>query len=334
MPTAARLRSLLRGKATRLCLALLLLVELGVARPDWLWRLVPRSGAGIVDVLETRVIARAEAPQIIVMGSSRVRDALSPRDLERALRLPTGAVLNLGLTSGTPFDAVTLYRRNRAKLRTARLLLVGLEDWYLNGAMAPTERDRRFADLSERWSDWDGELRLSLLLGYVWRTYDARDVIRETLQALARRRVRDVPLAPDGRLLWRADEPQTGPVDVDVLAELDGFFRDDRPGLGRRAQLARLIALAQADGLEVRLLRVPWRDAYLDARHTRHPAADARWRAWIDSLTPPPLGAERASAVGLLPTDFVDYGHLAGRGATLFASLIADQLRTSGWPAR
>ena len=49
-----------------------------------------------------------------------------------------------------------------------------------------------------------------------------------------------MPLAPDGRLLWRADEPQTGPVDVDVLAELDGFFRDDRPGLGRRAQLARL----------------------------------------------------------------------------------------------
>ena len=40
-------------------------------------------------------LARAEAPQIIVMGSSRVRDALSPRDLERALRLPTGAVLNL-----------------------------------------------------------------------------------------------------------------------------------------------------------------------------------------------------------------------------------------------
>ncbi|MEZ4474741.1 MAG: hypothetical protein R3F60_28925 [bacterium] len=330
MPTAARLRSLLRGKAARLCLAILLLVELGVARPDWLWKLVPRSGAGIIDVLEARVIAHADAPRIVVLGSSRVRDALSPRDLERALGLSTGAVLNLALTSGTPFDALTLYRRNRATLRKAKFLLVGVEDWYLNGAMVPTERDRRFATLAERWGDWDGELRLSLLLGFVWRTYDARDVIRETLQAVARRGVRDVPLGPDGRLRWRADDPQTGPVDVDVVTELDGFFREDRPGQGRVAQLDRLIALARADGVEVRLLRVPWRDAYLDARRTRHPAADARWRAYVDGLSPPALGAERASAIGLLPTDFVDYGHLAGRGATLFASLVADQVRAAG----
>jgi len=39
------------------------------------------------------------------------------------------------------------------------------------------------------------------------------------------------------------------------------------------------------------------------------------------------LSFDRASDLGLQPTDFLDYGHLSGRGARIFTRHLADQLR-------
>ncbi|MCA9537262.1 MAG: hypothetical protein KC620_00155, partial [Myxococcales bacterium] len=149
-----------RFAAPLLCLSLLAAFEIGVARDERIWSAAPRTASGVFAVLEAQVIEPAEAPQVVLLGSSRVRDAVPPRALEAALGLPRGAVLNLGLTSGTPLDALTLYRRHRDKLGRARVLLLGVEDWYLNGAMPPTDRERRFATWAERVGDYVGEVRL------------------------------------------------------------------------------------------------------------------------------------------------------------------------------
>ena len=124
----------LRPWGMLLALSLLLAFEFGLARRDWIWGWWPKSESGVIDAVERQVIAEAEAPAVLFLGSSRVRDAVSPREVEEQLGLRRGTVLNLAVTNGTPFDALTLYRRNREKLRSAKVAFFGVEVFQVDGA--------------------------------------------------------------------------------------------------------------------------------------------------------------------------------------------------------
>ena len=82
----------LRPWGALLAVALLLAVEFGLARRDWIWGWWPRSESGVIDAIETQVIAQSDAPSVLFLGSSRVRDAVSPREVEKQLGLKRGAV--------------------------------------------------------------------------------------------------------------------------------------------------------------------------------------------------------------------------------------------------
>jgi hypothetical protein len=111
------------------CIVVLVSVEIFVARSDWVVTRYPASTLGAFYAVETEVIRDAD-PAIICLGNSRLRDALAPRVLERELGMAEGAVLNLSLTTGRPFDARILYRRNRAVLRHAELMILDFEYNY------------------------------------------------------------------------------------------------------------------------------------------------------------------------------------------------------------
>ncbi|MCA9542046.1 MAG: hypothetical protein KC620_24285, partial [Myxococcales bacterium] len=78
-------------------------------------------------------------------------------------------------------------------------------------------------------------------------------------------------------------------------------------------------------GVTVRLLLVPWRAAYVDEAARQHPEAVAAFRAWM--AEDPPLGAETGAPLGIGPTGFIDYGHLAETGAARFTAALAEQVR-------
>ncbi len=129
-------------KGALFAVVILLAVEVGIARQDWLWDLVLASPSGNITALEEQVNQGAD-PTVVVMGSSRVRDGISPRQLETELNLHEGSVLNLAVTNGSTFDALTIYRRNRDTLSKAKLLIVGIEDRTYNAGWPPHDRDRR-----------------------------------------------------------------------------------------------------------------------------------------------------------------------------------------------
>src|SRR5690606_19064114 len=110
--------------------------------------------------------AAGRRPRILFFGNSRTRDAIAPRLVEAHLGLPEGAVLNLGLTRGTAFDAEVLYRRNRAFLADAEVAFFGVDVIQLDGHLESNERVRRFSTLRDRIERFDGEQRLALLVGW------------------------------------------------------------------------------------------------------------------------------------------------------------------------
>ena len=312
-------------RALLLATAILAVVELGAARREWLWSRDRSSASGIIDGMEELVIAPSAGPSLLFMGSSRARDALVPRQLEDRLSLPRGSVLNLGLTAGTPFDALIVYRRNRAKLSSARTLVFAIEDWHLNERFPTGVLDRRFATLSERIGVFDQQGTTSLVAGWVWRTYDAQEPLQDFLTSLAGSNPRSLRVSEDGRIIYRDHEMDEGPerTDVDIWAE--HFYRPFALGGGRLGQLRALIDLAREDGMRVIVVRLPWRDAYVDEVTRRFP------REFLETtrLSGEIAGAEvilyeRASALGVSDRSFYDYGHLTPPGAKIMTDRIAD----------
>lgn len=311
-------------QAAGIALLLLLAVELGVGRQDWIWQAVRGSDIGLLNLMDRDVIPVAPPPKVLLMGSSRIRDAVPPRYLERYLGLSEGAVLNLGVTGGTPFEALVLYRRHREKLSQAEVLVISAEDWYSNGGIRPGDADRRFATLSGRLSDYGLEESLGLLVGWVWRTYDARYAIERWMRCQFRDCEGSAYVGPDRRVIYRREGRLEGPAEVDVTPDLRRFYQNYAWSNGRLRQLARLIAAARQDGVRVMVVQFPFRDEYLSAVRKQHGQAyDDYLRALRGLDGAEVLVFESAGELGIAQRYFRDYGHLTPLGAELMAERLA-----------
>ena len=110
------------------------------------------------------------------------------------------------MTNGSAFDALTIYRRNRSTLSHAKILVVGIEDRTFNAGWAPNDRDRRYMTLRERIGPYDRDHTLSLVAGWVWRTYDARGPLQGAIKSMIKGQKKTLPITEDGRVKWRDDE--------------------------------------------------------------------------------------------------------------------------------
>lgn len=313
-------------KAALLAMVLLLAVEVGMARQDWLWDYVLASPSGIITALETQVIADAD-PELVVMGSSRVRDGVSPQHLGSALGLPPGAVLNLAVTNGSTFDALTLYRRNREKLSHAKILVVGIEDRTFNAGWAPNDRDRRYMTLSERVGPYNDEHTLSLLAGWCWRTYDARGPFQAAIKSTIKGRKLTLPIAEDGRVKWRDEEIAEGPEKLPDPTAYARFYRKWEPTDGRKAFLEELVRLAREDGVKVLVIKLPWRSEHLALIEKHHPEELAEYRRRAQTVEGAKVVLwDHPRDLGLKDTHFYDYGHPTTRGAEIVSKALAKEI--------
>ena len=304
-----------------------------MARSGWVWNANPRCDTALFEQLEALVLAHVKRPVVALMGSSRMVDAVPPRLLENDLALPEGAVVNLALPTGTPFDWLLLYRRNRATLSKARVLLIGVEDWSLNRALPAfrvTQRDRRYASLRERWSDFPSEDRLGLAVGKLWRTLDAAGQAEPLLKALKRRR--ESPVGPDGRIRWRKRERETGPAEMDCAKDAAQYCGGYEVNTSRLGQLRRLIEMAESDGVKVLVVRLPLRDSYVEAVEMRHGKADRAFRETVAALPASRVVVyDKASKLGIPGFHFYDYGHPTTLGARTVTRELARLIRETGW---
>jgi hypothetical protein len=312
-------------------LALIALFDVAVARDDRIWDWT--FDGTLLERFEEKVIGPAEDVRVVVLGSSRARDAVPPRVLERELGLPAGSVLNLSPTSGTPFDGAWLYRRNRERLRRAEVLVVGVSDWYCSAALAPTARDRRLATWEQRAAEFQGWNRFELVLGSFWRACDARLALRAMLIDYPRDPPRAV-LREDGRPTeWAVESLEDrGPPVADSELRVEQFHDGQPFGLGRIRQLERLLAMAREDGVPVLIVDFPQRGRYVDAVRSRYPEKLDRYRAAVRALARPDGSVrvhlfEDVESLGIPATELYDYGHFTPHGARLFLPHLVKLLR-------
>jgi hypothetical protein len=313
-------------------LFLLVLVEFGLARRDFIWGWVPHSDTGIVDVLEEQVLHEDEEgnpPRVLFFGNSRSRDGIAPRSLEKRLRLPEGSVMNLSLTRGTPFDAEMLYRRNRELLKDADIAFFGVDVIQLDGALPLNERVRRFATLGDRIFRFEGSERIELLVGWIWRSYDARDALRRLIKTTWKDKPQGVPIGADGRVQWRTARLNRAASRRSMRSYGRMHFRKYESSESRRGHLVDFVELLESDGIEVVIMQVPVRSDYASYVRTRYPTAMMRYEDDVRSR----VGDRQtfmwwdSEFVGLQKTHFYDYGHLKDTGTGIFTRKIADWLR-------
>lgn len=321
------------SRAVLLCIGLLLVIELAVVRPPWLWTFDEKTPTGVMHVLETKVIAAAESsPDIIILGNSRMRDALPPITLEQALGLERGQVMNLALTGGQVYDSLFMYRRNRDKLDEASVAIVGVEAWFfLDGVKGLDERFVRYATLADRLSPYVEGRRLDAVVGYFWRTFESSEQLISAAKSIVRGGGRAVEIGADGRTAWRDEELARGPVVADVEKTVHSIYPDFSPADAPAEVLATIITMLRQDGIEVILVRPPFRDSYVAARDAWVPAAevwfDTQIRQLQDEFSIEAWLPSTASEFGWPQDYFLDYGHLAGDGASAFTKEMSDRLR-------
>ncbi len=323
-----------RPWAVVVCLGVLVAIEVGIARQDWVWKRLPRSDAGIIDALERKVIHKAGPLDVVILGNSRTRDAIPPRSLEAELGLAEGKVLNASLTEGSLFDSAMMYRRNRDQFKEARLLLVGIDLWNLQLNDEPGTRERRFTPLEYRWSAYRGKNRADMLINWAWRSYDYPWV--ETILDPSKKESKKLAIDEQGRVAWRdGDDPEFGPETIDVADEIEGRYAEFQFSETELDCLRQLVNMAREDGLDVVIVRPPLRNVFIDARDAVRPHIEDQFRQRLEEFVSEfdhvyLVIDERASDCGLKEVDFLDYGHMTAHGAEIYTTRLAQDLRVSG----
>ena len=325
-------------KAALVCLAILAIVEFGVVRSDWFWKRIPNSVAGVIDAVEDEVISqhRGQPIEVLLLGNSRLLDAVPPRELEQQLGLSEESILNLSMTGGTPFDLRRLYEANRESLKQAKVVVIDFELTYLNGGVALNDRVQRTASLTDRVDLFAGKRELlPALIGWVWRAYGVRGSFAGGLWQLARPTNQPSPIADDGRINWPPNE------DVGVRHDDQSYIEQRAMALAFsppefsvwKQQQSALIRMLKEDGAIIVLTHVPLRTAIVDHARRRYALNYEQlvdeWKQHAkkcDSM----LFIDRGEAIGVTDGEFYDYGHLRSTGASAFTMKLSEHLRSNG----
>jgi hypothetical protein len=321
------------GKALGWGALWLALVELGlrVLAPTLQAHL--RGPVAIYQQAERVALAHAAArPAVVLLGSSRMRDAAAPYVLEEALGLPRGAVVNLGLGGARPSDALALYRDNRVRLAGA-VVVLGIDNWHFNAA-TPGIADPRFraaAPLRERLAFPLHGPMLDLAFGYVSTVWDLRAFFRVLLIGASRGvDPRQPAFALDalGRIRGVGGEAAVVGPDADAEAARERHPPAFVPWGYELHALGELVDLVRADQGRLVLLRLPVRRAYAEAVRRDYAWQDDEWRRAVAVAAPSAPLQDLADAAewGLGDEHFADFGHITAAGSALFTRRLAPWL--------
>jgi hypothetical protein len=306
------------------CMGFILTADLLLRCSGW-WYLVPQSSPGQYAFVQQQIGTQV-APAVVVFGSSRTRDGIAPRVMELVLQLPPGTVLNLSFSSGLPSEALTMYRAHRRILSQARWLVFGVEDWQFD-ARSRTERFRALSGLKTRLSLPSIAAKAEHALGWLWAFWDMREVLRNYHALITAGNFPGPPNALDtlGRIVTKENQLETGTADDQRLqAYVDRNFNGWQAWPYQAKALAELVTVAQADGLRVSVIRLPTRQAYQDKVRERYAQLDDEWRLLLTKQLPDtPVYHITNAEVGLSDEDYVDYGHMAVRGAIKLSTWLA-----------
>lgn len=317
-----------RMVAGALALAILLLFEFGVARTKWAYEQTAGVFINSIYALEDNVIEPGPAPAVLVFGSSRLQDSISPRLLEAELDLDEGQAMNLAFPFGDVVASRLLYERSRNKLSQAQVAVIGVEMWDLFGERKLDPIQEFFLPMDERL-EHRGKDRVSLLISSVWKTYAMRKTAGHIAGGLLRGGPDLGPLSPDGRLMHTAGT-EFGPVAIDAAIQFDDRFaeleaQETLSGRGDRDELQDFINLLAGDGVTVIVVHLPMRRDFVPEVDERLPTVVAGARSVLESLDGLAAVEMETSleALGIPDNYYRDFGHAAEAAVAPLTSYMA-----------
>lgn len=315
------------GVPRGLLTAILLLgvLDFGLSRADWPYRKNPSSYVGTF-LAQEDVLRHDPVPaRIIILGNSRSKCGLLPQEMERLLGLPDESVLNLSIESGDHYDNYMFQKRNRQQMKSARLLIYGVDAYEWNANFPLSERFHHFAGFTDRLNL---EPSIPSFFGWFFRTEEKVALYHAIFRRIKGRLVRALRLADP----LTVDDPSTPqPPSPAALGPVEGrvsfWYKDFRLSPKRQALLQRVVATAHEDGQQVVIVQLPFRDEYVHEVFRTHASDYNSYAQSIHSLDGVDIRLfETASDCGLAPTDFQDWDHLDATGAEKFTRVWCDWL--------
>ncbi|MGD0091943.1 MAG: hypothetical protein ABSE73_18675 [Planctomycetota bacterium] len=303
-------------------------------------KLIPaRSHQGEMYFVERNVLPRIPRPQVLVLGTSRIRRAVVPRQLDELLGLPPNSTLNAGLDGGHAFEALHFYERNRAQLKQARLVILNTDDWYLTCGWQLTSIFGVYAPWRDRLELFEPQ-RSRLLLDGVFAMRLRLRLLHLSFSNWVTG-LKDVPL---GLMLDENNQvlpPPSGP-DVPVNVDPTIYEAGIEDTYNRFAicpvmvrHIEELARLVREDGGRFVLMQLSNRSAYQVAVQKLHAADYALHVATLGALAQRldvPLAIfTQPSECGLTDACYADYGHVNRAGARKFTVFLADLIKKEGW---
>jgi hypothetical protein len=298
--------------------------------------LIPaKSRQGEIRFMEREVLPKFERPQVVTLGSSRIRRAVVPKQLDESLALPPNSTLNIGLASGRVFESLHLYKRNREQLKSAKLVILNLDEWHLSSGWRLGSLYEMNAPWSERL-EFSGSLRSKLVLDGL---FTMRLKLPMLPQALKRKKKSDGPdlkLDENNQILPPPRKNMEEDVDpskfLNTVATFYDNFEISSVMEGHVAELARMV---KEDGGQFVLMQLPNRAAYQSevnrlqgGNYARHVAA---LRALTKRLEVPLYFYEKPADCQLSEASYEDYGHINPAGARVFTQFLAELIKREGW---
>lgn len=319
-------------KIMLLVLGCVLLLEIALGRSEFAWRLVPRSAVGVLLETEEKVIAPNPNPKVLVMGTSRANGAFLPTVMEQHLGLRRGEVLNLAMGEQIPFDMLSMYERNRARLSRASLVFLQVDDFQFAVREKAFGRFRKMASWSERMS-FSGRTRMQLMSDYVLQANTALPLLWFYAQSWVVNG--SAPQSPGmdqyGRLALEAiadDHNERLFTERGFRTWISWFYPDYKHSPIFEKHFLKLVELIKEDGGEVVIVIMPTVSDF--PTYVREAIGDDydRFRARMlqvsSEMNVGCLLWDDHREAGLTFRDFRDWGHLNTPGAEKWSRFISD----------
>jgi hypothetical protein len=292
----------------------------------------PGPGDPVITTARIRLLPdRGDAPRVLLLGSSQVREGLSCAAFEAAM--PGHPCANLAVSGGSPLDVLYVARRTASRW-PRRVIVTGVFPKVLHMAPKAAFTDGATVGCLLRAGAWrrmgaDAWLDVGYgLLGTVSETLRDRDALGALARAVEGNRRRawrlELPAQPD-RLL--ATEPASPDRYFDTRVGVVDF--DTLPGTFTAAQedaLEVVIDRETAAGNPVVVVDFPTRPGY---ESTLPPETVRHYERFRDRL------AHRADITFVRPEhlpplalhDFVDFTHLSSEGRETVSRRLAEIVR-------
>jgi len=300
-----------------------------IVRTSLFWSIAPSSQSQRLLTVTGLALGDSD-PSIVIFGNSILRNAVSSNVLADELGIGRADVVNLSVSSGVAHDFTHQYDTYVQDGRNLKLVVIGIDPRAFDVGQSNPELQPRFreaASFDERLMITDVKTRTDLIIGWLWRSWDARyQSASYAHELLFTRKISDqLPVVDDlGR--WDMVSPnfRTSEQEIIDLADKDGSEYSYFDGVNMNA-LRELVRSAADRDVEVLLLQYPVTDLYFDHFEKTAGIELQKFYSAVAEITGSSVVTVEhgLNSCPTIDSCYTDYGHMSAAGSTNYSKQVA-----------